>query len=246
MKVIIPTRYDSTRFPGKALFPLWNNRPMIAIVHHMVHKTGLFDSIYIATDSKKILQHFEKEKTPIVKTGRHHTGTDRVAEAANILGCQDEDVIINIQGDIPTISIPLLSNFCEKLHTIQDNEIITIATPRSVYDSRFFDVNSVKVKVDSNSNAQYFKREWSSDLIENDTWLHHIGIYAYKKKTLINFTELSQTDNEIKYSLEQYRAMDNKINIKVALTKYNLEWVDVNTMDDVIMAQSCLNRLERL
>ena len=163
-------------------------------------------------------------------TGPEHlSGTDRVAEVIKDI---DADIIINIQGDEPMID-PAIVN--QLINTFQD-EFVEMATVAStvIDNSDYLNPNSVKVMIDENGFASAFRRE-TKDL-EIGGYYHHVGMYGYRKETLLQFTKIDQTENEAKLNLEQLRALDNGIPIKVVLTDYPYQGID--TEEDLIQFES--------
>jgi 3-deoxy-manno-octulosonate cytidylyltransferase (CMP-KDO synthetase) len=150
---------------------------------------------------------------------KHLSGTDRVAEVINDM---DADVILNIQGDEPMLD-PAIVN---QLIDVFDNEFVEMATVASTVIDNFDYVNpnSVKVMIDENGFASAFRREIKD--FEIGGYYHHVGMYGYRKETLLHFTKLDQTENEAKFNLEQLRALDNGIPIKVVLTDYPYRGID--------------------
>jgi 3-deoxy-manno-octulosonate cytidylyltransferase (CMP-KDO synthetase) len=182
------------------------------------------DIVQVATDSKKIYDLFSKENA-VMTSSSHHSGTDRVNEAVSKIGLSDHDVIINVQGDEPFINPEDINN----LFDLASKEEIKMATLYSELKSldELEDSNKVKILV-NDGNALNFFRETS--LVDN-IFIHQ-GIYAFKYKTLKSFVSWNQSDNEKKYKLEQFRALDNgiKINAIKSVSKIHL---GVDTEDDL-------------
>ena len=182
------------------------------------------DIVQVATESKKIYDLFSKENA-VMTSSSHHSGTDRVNEAVSKIGLSDHDVIINVQGDEPFINPEDINN----LFDLASKEEIKMATLYSELKSldELEDSNKVKILV-NDGNALNFFRETS--LVDN-IFIHQ-GIYAFKYKTLKSFVSWNQSDNEKKYKLEQFRALDNgiKINAIKSVSKIHL---GVDTEDDL-------------
>ena len=182
------------------------------------------DIVQVATESKKIYDLFSKENA-VMTSSSHHSGTDRVNEAVSKIGLSDHDVIINVQGDEPFINPEDINN----LFDLASKEEIKMATLYSELKSldELEDSNKVKILV-NDGNALNFYRETS--LVDN-IFIHQ-GIYAFKYKTLKSFVSWNQSDNEKKYKLEQFRALDNgiKINAIKSVSKIHL---GVDTEDDL-------------
>ena len=235
---IIPSRYASTRFPGKPLADL-GGKPMIQRVYEQVVKT--VDSVYIATDNTRIEAAVKNFGGNVVMTSdRHRSGTDRCYEAFCKIGAGN-DVIINIQGDEPFIQpeqIELLKSCFQEA----DTQIATLVKPfekDSDFEKTLFNPNSPKVVLNNRSEAMYFSRsviphirgaeytEW----LENHTFYKHIGLYAYRAEVLQAITALPQTPLEKAESLEQLRWLENGYKIKVAIT--NIETIGIDTPEDL-------------
>lgn len=220
---VIPARLESTRFPRKILFPI-RNKPMIMHVYERALQAHLLDKVIIAIDSEETANIIAPYGAEIMRTSvKHQSGTDRIAEVVHGI---DADIIINIQGDEPLLDPKmidrLISSFDDK-----DVEIATLASTIITKDD-YKNPNTVKVNIDGNSNAVGFYREIAD---ENAEYFRHIGIYGYRKETLMAFTKFEQSENEKKYSLEQLRALDNGIPIRVV--KCDFEYRGIDTIDDL-------------
>ena len=223
--VIIPARIQSERLPEKPL-RLILNKPMI----NWTFEAGLqteADIVQVATDSKKIYNLFSKDNA-VMTSESHLSGTDRVNEAVSKIGLSENDVIINVQGDEPFINPEDINN----LFNLVSKEEIEMATLYSDLNSldELEDSNKVKILVNDGIASNFF-RETS---LEKNIFIHQ-GVYAFKYKTLINFVSLKPSDNEKKYKLEQFRALDNgiKINAIKSVSKIHL---GVDTEEDLIKA----------
>jgi len=220
--VIIPARIKSERLPEKPL-RLILNKPMI----NWTFEAGLqssADIVQVATDSKKIYDLFSNDNA-VMTSSSHLSGTDRVNEAVSKIGLRDHDVIINVQGDEPFISPEDINN----LFILISKEEISMATLYSDIKSldELKDPNKVKILVNDGIASNFF-RETS---LKNNIFIHQ-GIYAFKYNTLKRFVSWKPSDNEKKYKLEQFRALDNgiKINAIKSVSKIHL---GVDTEDDL-------------
>ena len=221
---IIPARLHSTRFPKKILHPI-EGKPMVAHVYEQAKKSKSLNDVIVAIDSKETAEALKKLKIKYVMTSNDHvSGTDRVQEAVSK---QAVELVVNIQADEPSID----PNLIDILVAEFDNENIEMATiaGRKIDAKSFCDPNTVKVLLDRDRFAVNFRRY----PIESEAggYYHHMGIYAYRKAMLEKFISLEPSENEIKFKLEQYRALDNKIPIKVVLTEKVNKGIDV--MDDL-------------
>tara|TARA_B100001750_G_scaffold225272_1_gene216978 strand:+ start:143 stop:841 length:699 start_codon:yes stop_codon:yes gene_type:complete len=221
---IIPARLHSTRFPKKILYPI-EGKPMVAHVYEQVKKVKSLDDVIVAIDSKETAEALKKLKIKYVMTSNDHiSGTDRVQEA---ISKQDVEIVVNIQADEPSIDPGLIDMLINQF----DDENIKMATiaGKDMDAKKLCDPNTVKVLLDRDRFAVNFRR----NPIESEAggYYHHMGIYAYRKAILDKFISLEPSENEIKFKLEQYRALDNKIPIKVVLTEKVNKGIDV--MDDL-------------
>ena len=213
---VIPARLNSTRFPRKIIFPL-NGKPIIEHVYERAIQSKLLSKVVVAIDSektKKLINCSNIEMT----SDTHQSGTDRVAEVSKNYKC---DIVVNIQGDEPGID----PNLIDQLIKLFDDPKVEIASVAStdLNESDFSNDNVVKVNLDNENNAISFVR---NNIDSNQTYFRHIGIYAYRKKTLNLFTSLNQSKNEKIHSLEQLRALDNNIAIKLLISDFNHRSID--------------------
>ncbi len=215
---VIPARLESTRFPRKILFPI-RNKPMIMHVYDRAIKSKKLDRIIIAVDSLETVEALKRYNVEVIMTSKNHqSGTDRIAEAVEYI---DADVIINIQGDEPMLDPQMIDD----LVSLFDDVNVDMATLAStvINDEDISNPNSVKVVLDKNQNAEGFFRTITDYSKE---FYHHIGIYGYRKEMLNKFTKLEQSENEKELNLEQLRALDNGITIRIALCDFPYRGVD--------------------
>jgi len=230
---IIPARYASTRFPGKPLADI-NGKSMIQRVYEQASKALIH--VYVATDDKRIADEVTGFGGNVVITSdKHQSGTDRLAEAIDIIHkshTEKFDVVINIQGDEPFIQPQQI----KEIQTCFDNPLTKIATLVKKIENNddIFDINKPKVVFNKKMQAIYFSRSPIPFLrnTEKEKWhlkhdfYKHIGMYAYKVKTLQELTELDQSPLELAESLEQLRWIENGYAIYVAITKFETFGVD--------------------
>ena len=198
---------------------------MVAHVYEQVKKVKSLDDVIVAIDSKETAEALKKLKIKYVMTSNDHiSGTDRVQEA---ISKQDVEIVVNIQADEPSIDPGLIDMLINQF----DDENIKMATiaGKDMDAKKLCDPNTVKVLLDRDRFAVNFRR----NPIESEAggYYHHMGIYAYRKAILDKFISLEPSENEFKFKLEQYRALDNKIPIKVVLTEKVNKGIDV--MDDL-------------
>ena len=217
--IIIPTRLEAKRFPNKPLAKI-NNIPMIIHVLNRA-KESKVGEVFVATPDSKIIDLVNKNGGKAILTKNDHlSGSDRVYEAFVNNLKEDVDLIINLQGDMPNIKPNSITKL-EKLMRTNNCSIGTLAS--QIKDkNEIIDPNIVKVQVnqklskDSFLTAKDFFRT-KKDL-KNEKIYHHIGIYAFTSDALSKYVRLSRSSLEVERSLEQMRAMQNNIEIKVSLS----------------------------
>ncbi len=226
---IIPARLNSTRFPKKILANI-KGKPMIAHVAERALESKKLDKVIIAIDSKETKDALEAFDFDVVMTStKHKSGTDRIAEVAKKFN--NDDIIINIQGDEPLLKPKLIDDL---IKAFDENEVqmATLASTRLSMED-FQDKNIVKLCVDDNMYARGFFRNLFFDTTINEVGClyKHIGVYAFRQKCLQKYTSLTPTKNEKHFKLEQLRALENDIKIKVIATNYTKPSVD--TLEDL-------------
>ncbi len=221
---VIPARLHSTRFPKKILYPI-QGKPMVVHVYEQAKKAKSLDDVIVAIDAEETAEALKPFKVKTVMTsGDHESGTDRIHEAVADI---DADVIVNIQGDEPQIDPALID---ELVARFEDGSVQMATAAGRVMDAKkLTDINTVKVLLDGDGYAVNFRREPVA--AEAGGYYHHMGIYAYTKAVLSQFTGLPPSENERDLKLEQYRALDNGIPIKVILTEKVNKGID--TLDDL-------------
>ena len=221
---IIPARLHSKRFPKKILFPI-DEKPMVVHVYEIAKKSELVDDVIVAVDDDETVNELKKWKVKTIMTDiNHFSGTDRVYEASKD---NDAELIVNLQADEPFLDPNLIDRLINEFEDPQI-EMATVAGKELSPDS-INDVNTVKVLLDAERFALAFRRKPLE--LESGGYYHHAGIYAYRRDILDKFTNLDISINEKKYKLEQLRAIDNGISIKVVLTDRVNRGID--TLEDV-------------
>ena len=233
---IIPARLASTRFPAKALANL-NGKPLIQWVWEAVQGTGLFDQVLVATDAPQILQKVrEFGGSATLTRADHASGSDRVAEAAAEL---DAELIFNVQGDEPLIDAPSLSSLLEAF-SCPEVRMASLMTPLD--DPReLADPNTVKVVVDQDFNALYFSRApipFNRDGAASARYWRHIGVYAYRREALLRFVALPPGRLEQLEKLEQLRALEHGLAIRMVPTSY--QGIGIDTPQDLERVKALL------
>jgi 3-deoxy-manno-octulosonate cytidylyltransferase (CMP-KDO synthetase) len=261
--VIIPARYDSTRFPGKPL-SLLKGKTLIQHVYENSQGAHLVEDVIVATDSETIFEKVLSFGGKAVMTDRSHpSGTDRIAEVA---ASMDYDVIVNVQGDEPLIRPQMIDDVIALL----DDERASIGTliKRITDTGEIMDPNIVKVVFDKDGFALYFSRspipyhrdlfsqkcrsaevqkrrreEVTSRLPDFQTsellMFKHIGIYSYRREVLLALSRMEPTEFEKREKLEQLRALENRITIKIQETFF--ETFGVDTPEDLERVEKCLS-----
>ena len=236
---IIPARMASTRLPNKPLAMI-KGKTMIQRVYEQALKANIGE-VYIACDGDEIAQEIKKFAGNFVITDPAlPSGTDRIFQACQKLNLNAE-FIVNLQGDLPLID-PAIISTCAQLAINSDCDIATVA---SVINNiaEVNNPNVVKIAVNSRSEALYFSRcpiPYSKDCAQQ--YLHHIGIYTYRRKALEKFVNLSPSMLEKRESLEQLRALEN--NMKIAVKIVDSHPVSVDTYEDLTRAISLVNEHE--
>jgi 3-deoxy-manno-octulosonate cytidylyltransferase (CMP-KDO synthetase) len=246
--VIIPARYASVRFPGKALADILG-KPMIQRVYERAQKATLVSEVIVATDDERIAAAVRAFGGLVEMTAKsHETGTDRLAEVARSL---DSDLVVNVQGDEPLIEPVMIDQVVRPL--VEDPAIVigTLKTQiKTLHD--FLSPNVVKVVTDQNGFALYFSRsplpnyrdKWNDlkdEKFAAGTILSykHVGLYVYRREFLIKYSEMPQTSLELAEKLEQLRALENGYRIKVVETEH--ETIGVDTPGDLEKVLEKLN-----
>ena len=242
-RVVIPARYDSSRLPGKVLLPL-AGKPMLQWVHERARDSKATE-VVIATDDERIAEAARGFAADVVMTGRTHvSGTDRIAEVAAARGWQDDDIVVNVQGDEPLIPPAVIDQVAALLHAHARADIATLAA-RIDQIADLNDPNNVKVACDAGGRALYFSRApipWNRDAVNTLTpaSLRHIGIYAYRVAALRRLASLPASRLEQIEKLEQLRALENGMEIRVALA-CERPLADVNTAADLERAERAVS-----
>ena len=241
MKVIcvIPARYASTRLPGKPLKDICG-KPMICRVYDRAKLAKNISEVIVATDDDRIFQAVEKNSGRAMMTrADHKTGTDRLAEVAEKFS--DADVVINVQGDEPLIEPSLIEELASQFEdsTLQ---MATVATELED-EAEMKNPNNVKVVIDKNNNALYFSRSlipYPRNAGKAKVF-KHIGIYAYRRKFLLDYAKMQPTELEQAESLEQLRALENGYKIRVI--KSDCKFVGVDTEEDLKLVNEIYKKL---
>lgn len=220
------------RFPGKPLHPI-AGKPLVQHVWERCRESGAFDRTIVATDDPRIAAAASSFGAEVALTSPEHpSGTDRAAEVARQL--PEESLIFNVQGDEPLISPLLLRDLARELHRTPDIDLITAATVIDLSEAR--NENVVKVVTDRNHNALYFSRSVIPYAREGAalTYLKHLGIYGYRRDALLAFVDLEPSSLEQAERLEQLRALQNGMKIRVVVAATRSIGVDTREDADVV------------
>jgi len=226
---MIPARYAATRFPGK-LMQLLGNKTVIRHTYDNTVATGLFDEVYVVTDSEIIYSEIVNHGGSCVMSKKtHESGSDRIAEAAADL---DIDIIVNVQGDEPFVKREPLEQL---LAVFTDDKVQVASLMQELKDEKLIaDPNYVKVAVDKQMNALMFSRSvipYRRDQSVNPVYYEHIGVYAFRKQSLINFTNWEMTPMEAAEKIECLRYLENGILLKMVVTHYM--GIEIDTPEDL-------------
>ena len=232
----IPARYAATRFPAK-LMQMLGDKSVIRHTYDNTKATGLFDEVYVVTDSEIIFNEIITNGGKAIMSKREHeSGSDRIAEAIENL---DIDIVVNVQGDEPFVKRAPLEKVlaCFEDPTVKVASLMQVLTNPASID----DPNYVKVAVDKNWNALFFSRSVIPYPRSTETaiiYYEHVGVYAFKKQALIDFTNWSISPLEAAEKIECLRYLENGVNIKMAVTNYM--GVEIDTPEDLIKAAQLL------
>lgn len=235
---VIPARYNSTRFPGK-LMEFLGNETVITTTYRNVVETGLFDEVFVATDSEIIFDEISKNDGKAVMTGEHETGSDRIAEAVKNIDC---DIVVNVQGDEPFLKKEPLKQLIDVFTKDEKKEISLASLKIRLKESEEIqNPNNVKVITDNQGFALYFSRSvipFHRELAYNVKYYKHIGVYAFRKEALIKFSSLEMTPMEISEKLEQLRYLEN--GMKIRLVETDFVGIGIDTPEDLEKAQTLI------
>ena len=243
MKAIamIPARYAATRFPAKLMQQLGDK----TVIRHTLDNTmatGLFDEVIVVTDSRIIFEEITSHGgKAIMSKLTHESGSDRIAEAASDL---DVDVIVNVQGDEPFVKREPLEKLLNVFKTSGGDQV-QVASLMQVLtnEENIADSNYVKVTVDRNMNALFFSRSiipYPRNKEVTITYYEHIGVYAFRKQALLNFTHWPITPLEAAEKIECLRYLEYGVPLKMVLTDYM--GIEIDTPEDLEKATKLLGR----
>ena len=233
---MIPARYGATRFPAK-LMQLLGDKTVIRHTYDATVATGLFDEVVVVTDSEIIFTEITSAGgQAVMSKHEHESGSDGIAEAAAEM---EVDIIVNVQGDTPFVKREPLEKLLNQFEdpTVQVASMMQVLTKQEEID----DPNFVKVAVDKNMNALFFSRSvipYPRDKNFPTTYYEHIGVYAFRKKALLDFTSWSMTPLEAAEKVECLRYLENGIPMRMIVVDYM--GVEIDTPEDLNKAAKLL------
>jgi 3-deoxy-manno-octulosonate cytidylyltransferase (CMP-KDO synthetase) len=238
MKVIsmIPARYSASRFPGKLMQDL-GGKSVILRTYQATKNTGLFDEVYVVTDSEIIFNEIESNGgKAIMSKKEHESGSDRIAEAVENIEC---DIVINVQGDEPFTEKESLNKLIEVFKADHKKEIDLASLMVEISDpDEINNPNTVKVIVDQNNFALYFSRSpipYARDVNVGVRYFKHKGVYAFRKDAILEFTRLPIQLLEASEKIECIRYLEYGKRIKMVET--TVSGVEIDTPEDLEKAK---------
>ena len=236
---MIPARYAATRFPAKLMQKL-GNKTVIRHTYDNTVATGLFDQVFVVTDSDIIYEEITSNGgNAKMSIAKHESGSDRIAEAISEM---DVDIVVNVQGDEPFVKKAPLEKL---LNVFKDEEgkSVQVASMMQVLKEQKFieDPNYVKVAVDKNMNSLFFSRSvvpYPRNKSLPITYYEHIGVYAFRKNALLQFTNWPMTPLESAERIECLRYLENGILLKMVVVDYM--GVEIDTPEDLERAAKLL------
>lgn len=244
MKIIavIPARYAATRFPYKLMQPL-GGKTVIRTTYDNTVATNLFDDVFVVTDHKIIFDEITNNAgKAIMSIAEHESGSDRIAEA---IANMEIDIVINVQGDEPFVSKKMLQDLITVFKKDTDNKIQVASPIKKITDAaQITNPNIVKVVIDKNWNSLLFSRSvipYHRETSIIPTYYEHIGVYAFRKSALLQFTNWEMTPLEIAEKIECLRYLENGVQLRMVETYGDIVKIDVP--EDLEKAETFLQNL---
>ncbi|SEI01967.1 3-deoxy-manno-octulosonate cytidylyltransferase (CMP-KDO synthetase) [Paenimyroides aquimaris] len=233
---VIPARYASTRFPAKLIQDL-GGKPVVVQTYLATVATQLFDEVLVATDHEIIYNLLKEHNVKVLMSSTHHeSGSDRIAEVVENIDC---DVVVNVQGDEPFVSKENLQSLINVFNEDAEQKIDLASLMFEIEDLDVINnPNNVKVVVDQNHRALYFSRAaipFVRDGKNEAAYYQHIGVYAYRKKALLDFTHWNVSVLESTEKLEQLRYLEHGRTIQMVITQH--VGVGIDTKQDLDTAR---------
>ena len=236
---LVPARLESSRLEKK-LLRLISDTPLVVLTAKNLLNSKLFNEVCVVTDSDEIIEVLKKYSIRFFKSSKHYeTGTDRISEFVNNFNC---DLIINVQGDEPFINKSDLNLIIQNFKEDYKNEIEAISLKTLIKnDNEINNPNNVKVITDNNSYAIYFSRlALPYNRLGNEIkYYKHVGIYAFRKKALLKFSNLKKSELEKSEMIEAIRFVENGMKIKILEVKNN--YIGIDTIEDLMKARKKFN-----
>ncbi len=237
---MIPARYEASRFPGKLMKDL-NGKTVITRTYEAAVNTGLFDEVYVVTDSDRIFDEIVNEGGKVIRSEKEHEcGSDRIAEAVEHMNV---DIVVNVQGDEPFIDKNSLAKLLEVFEQpgAEEVDLASLKTPLKENDE-ITNPNNVKVITGKEGFALYFSRfpiPYPRDTSAKVTYFKHIGIYAFRKSALMDFYKLPMLPLEAAEKIECIRYLEYGKKIKMVET--NVKSIGIDTPEDLEKARKILS-----
>lgn len=236
---MIPARYAATRFPAKLMQPL-GNKTVIRHTYDNTVATGLFDDVFVVTDSDIIFQEITSHGGKAIMSQRaHESGSDRIAEAVENMPAH---IVVNVQGDEPFVNQPALQQLLATFEGAEGANVQVASLMQLMTNTeQINDPNFVKVAIDKNSFSLFFSRSvipYPRAVLHETCYYEHIGVYAFRKEALLNFTRWPMSPLEAAEKIECLRYLENGVPIKMILTQYM--GVEIDTPEDLLKAEQLL------
>lgn len=233
---VIPARYASTRFPAKLIQDL-GGKPVVVQTYLATVATRLFDDVLVATDHEIIFDLLKEHGVHVVMSAAHHeSGSDRIAEVIEHVEC---DVVVNVQGDEPFVSKSNLESLIRVFREDTEKSVDLASLMFEIKDEEVIrNPNNVKVVVDQNFKALYFSRSpipFARDGKSYVPYYQHIGVYAYRKQALLDFTKWPMKGLEATEKLEQLRYLEYGKTLQMVVTEH--VGVGIDTAEDLEKAK---------
>ena len=241
---LIPARLGATRFPSKLMANL-GGKTVIRHTYDNTVKTGIFDEVMVVCDSEIIYNEIVNNGGKAVMSRKEHEcGTDRIAEA--VAGRTDVDIVVNVQGDEPFTQKAPLEKLLQVFEGEAGKQVQVASLMQELKDWKAIeDPNYVKVAVDKQFNALFFSRSvipYPRDKQVKSVYYEHIGIYAFRRQTLLDFTQMPVSPLEAAEKIECLRYLENGIPLKMVVTEYM--GVEIDTPEDLLKAEQFLQNIK--
>ncbi|CAN5770936.1 3-deoxy-manno-octulosonate cytidylyltransferase [soil metagenome] len=238
---MIPARYAATRFPAKLMQQL-GEKTVIRHTYDNTLATGLFDEVFVVTDSEIIYNEIIGHNGKVIMSQKsHESGSDRIAEAVAGL---EVDIVVNVQGDEPFVQKEPLQKLLAAFDSENENTVQVASLMQVLKDQQLIDdPNYVKVAINKNMDALFFSRSvipYSRDKEASITYYEHIGVYAFRKQALMNFTNWEMSPLEAAEKIECLRYLENGVNIRMIVTEYM--GIEIDTPADLEKAMALLQK----